>query len=86
MYLVLLGKTDMFVPVSLFYNPIECKTQVVSHVAAALGKLDDWLVALCMGRIDCHTLWIVGVILGDGGAFVLGMGNAVVEEQIVTFA
>jgi hypothetical protein len=38
-----------------------------------------------MGRIDCHTLCIVGVILGNGGAFVLGVGDAVVEEQIITF-
>jgi hypothetical protein len=44
-----------------------------------------WLVALCMGGFDCYMLCIVGVILGNGGAFILGMGNAVVEEQIVTF-
>jgi hypothetical protein len=39
-----------------------------------------------MGGINYHTLCIVGVILGNGGAFVLGMGDAVVDEQIVTFA
>jgi hypothetical protein len=39
-----------------------------------------------MGGIDCHMLCIVGVILGDGGAFVLGVSDAVFEEQIVTFA
>ncbi len=31
-------------------------------------------------------LCINGVILGDGGAFALGVGDAVVKEQIVTFA
>jgi hypothetical protein len=39
-----------------------------------------------MGGIDCHMPCIVGVTLGDGGAFILGVGDAVVEEQIVTFA
>ncbi len=29
---------------------------------------------------------IVGVVLGNGGAFVLSMGDAVVKEQIVTFS
>ncbi len=53
---------------------------------ATLGKPDGWLVALCMGRIDCHTLCIVGVLLGNGGVFVPGMSGAVVKEQIVTFA
>jgi hypothetical protein len=38
-----------------------------------------------MGRIDCHMLCIVGVALGNnGGAFVFGMSDAVVEEQVVT--
>jgi hypothetical protein len=39
-----------------------------------------------MDGIDCHTPCIVGVTLGNGGAFILGVGDAVVEEQIVTFA
>jgi hypothetical protein len=51
-----------------------------------LGELYGWLVALCMSRINCHTLCIVGVALGNGSAFVLGVSDAVVEEQIVTFA
>jgi hypothetical protein len=53
---------------------------------AALGKPDGWLVMLCMGRINCHMLCIVGAVLVNGGAFVLGVGDAVVKEQIVTFA
>ena len=53
---------------------------------ATLGQPDGWLVALCMGGINCHTLCIGGVVFGDGGALVLCVGDAVVEEQIVTFA
>jgi hypothetical protein len=53
---------------------------------AALGKPDGWMTALCMGRINCHTLCIVGVTLGKGGVFVLGVSDAVVKEQIITFA
>jgi hypothetical protein len=53
---------------------------------AALGKPNGWLVALCMGGIDCHMLCFFGVTLGDGGVFVLGVSDAVVKEQIVTFA
>jgi hypothetical protein len=79
-YFVLLGKADMFVPVELFDCLIECWTETVGYIAAALGKLNGQFVALCMGRIDCHTLCIVGVALGNGGAFVLGVGDAVVKE------
>ncbi len=39
-----------------------------------------------MVGIDCHTLCIVGVVLVNGNAFVLGVSDAVVKEQIVTFA
>jgi hypothetical protein len=41
-----------------------------------------------MGGIDCHVLCIVGVVLCDGCAFILGLGDTVVnvKEQIVTFA
>ncbi len=51
-----------------------------------LGKPDSLLVALGMGGINRYVLCIVGVILGDGCAFILGLGDAVVKEQIVTFA
>ncbi len=50
-----------------------------------LGKPDSWLVPLCMSGINCYALCIVGVILGNGCAFILGMVDAVVKEQIVTF-
>jgi hypothetical protein len=53
---------------------------------SALGELDSKLVTLCMGRINCHTLFIVGVVFGDGRAFILGLGDTVVKEQIITFA
>ncbi len=86
MYFVLLGKTDMFVLVRLFDGSIECGTQVVGHILSALGEPDSWLVALCMGRIDCYVLCIVGVIFGDGCVFILGLGDAVVKGQIITFA
>jgi hypothetical protein len=49
-HLVLLGEADMFVPVELFYHPIEYRTQAVGHIAATLGKPNGWLVALCMVR------------------------------------
>ncbi len=86
MYFVLLGKTDLFVLDKLFYGLIEHRTQAVGHILAALGKPDGWLVALCMGRIDCHAFCIVGVVLGNGCAIILGLGNTVVKEQIVTVA
>ena len=70
---------------SFFYGLIECGTQVVGHIAATLGEPDGWLATLCMGEIDCHMPCIVGVALGNGSAFILGMSDAVVEEQIVTF-
>jgi hypothetical protein len=51
-----------------------------------MGTPDSWLVALCMGRIDHHVLCIVGVVIGNGCVFILGLGDAVVKEQIFTFA
>jgi hypothetical protein len=39
-----------------------------------------------MDGIDRHTLCIVGVVFGNGCVFILGLGDAVVKEQIVTFA
>ncbi len=51
-----------------------------------LGKPDGSLVVLCMGGIDCHMLCIVGVVLGNGGVFTFGVGDAVVKEKIVIFA
>ena len=85
-HLVLLGEADMFVPVEFFNHPIEHRTQVVGHTAAALGKPNGRLVALCMSRIDYHMPQIVGVALGKGGAFVLSVSDAIVEEQVVTLA
>ncbi len=84
MYFVLLGKTDMFVLVKLFDGSIErkaCEAQAARRISATLDELNCWLVALCMGRINCHALCIVGVFLGDGGEFVFGMGDTVVKES-----
>jgi hypothetical protein len=53
---------------------------------STLGEPDSWLVAFGVGRIDRYVFCIVGVVLGDGCAFILGLGDAVVKEQIVTFA
>jgi hypothetical protein len=39
-----------------------------------------------MDGIDCHTPCIVGVVLGNGSAFFLSVGDAVVKEQIITYA
>jgi hypothetical protein len=50
------------------------------------GEPNSWLVALGVGGIDCYALCIVSVILGNGCAFILGLDDAVVNEQIVTFA
>jgi hypothetical protein len=50
-----------------------------------LGELDSWLVALGMGGINRYAFCIVGVVLDDGCAFILSLGDAVVKEQIVTF-
>jgi hypothetical protein len=82
----MLGKADMFVPVEFFYCPIECRTQTVGLIEATLGESNGWKVMLCIGRINCHMLCIVGDALGNGGAFVLCMSDAVVKEQVVTLA
>jgi hypothetical protein len=85
-YFVLLGKTDMFVLVKLFDGSIEHGTQVVGRILFALVEPDSWLVALCIGKIDCRALCIVGVVYGNDCAFILGLSDAVVKEQIVTLA
>jgi hypothetical protein len=70
----------------VFYGLIKGGTQAVDHISTMLDKPDGWSVALCMGRINCHMLCIVGVFLGNGGAFILGLGDFVVKEQTITFA
>ncbi len=64
----------MFVLVKLFDGPIECGIHAVGRILPKLGKLDSWLVASCMGRINCRMLCIVGVVFGNGCAFILGLG------------
>jgi hypothetical protein len=54
-------------------------------MSSALGEPDSWLDVLCMGRINHQGLCIVGVVLGDGCVFILGLGDAVVKELIITF-
>jgi hypothetical protein len=39
-----------------------------------------------MSGINCHALFIVGAVFGNGRAFILGLGDTVIKEQIVTFA
>ncbi len=75
-----LAKLTCLFLLSFFYGPIVCRTQGVGRIAAALGKLNCWLIALCMNGIDYHTLCIVGFSLGNGSVFVLGMNDAVFEE------
>jgi hypothetical protein len=69
---VLLGKTDMYVLVYLFDGSIESRTQAIGCIFSALGEPNSWLVALGVGGINCYAFCIVGVILGDGCAFILG--------------
>ncbi len=85
MHFILLGKTDIFVLVKLFDGSIEHGTQAVGCILSTLGKPNSWLVTLCMDRINRHALCIVGVTLGNGCAFIFGLGDADVKEQIVTF-
>ncbi len=59
---------------------------MIGRILSALGKPDSWLVALGVGGINHYAFCIVGVVLGDGCAFILGLGDAVVKEQIVSFA
>jgi hypothetical protein len=67
----MLGKTDMFVLVNLFYGSIEHGTQAVGCISAMLGNPNVWLVTLCMGQINCHTLYIFGVILSLENQFLI---------------
>ncbi len=46
MHLILLGKDGTFVPVELFDHLIECRTQMVGHIAVAFGKPNGQFVAV----------------------------------------
>jgi hypothetical protein len=86
MYFVVCGKAGMLDLVDLFYCPIECGAQAVGGIGATLGNTNAWCATLCVGRIDCQTFLIVGVVFGQAGPFVLCEGNAVVKEQVLTIA
>jgi hypothetical protein len=75
----------MFVLVYLFDVSTERGTQVVGRILPALGEPDSCLGTLCMGGINHHTICVDGVVLGNDCAFILGLGDAVVKEQIITF-
>ncbi len=86
MYFVVCGKADMLVLVDLFYYLIECGARAVGGIAATLGNTNAWCATLGVGSVDCQTFFIVGVVIGQAGPFVLCKGNAVVKEQVVTIA
>ncbi len=85
MYFVGCGKSYMLVHVDLFKHHIECGAQTVCGVASPLGKPNAWCATLGVGCVDCCTFFVAGVVFGQAGLFVLCKGNAVVEEQVVTF-
>jgi hypothetical protein len=85
-YFVLLGKTDMFVLLKLFDGSIECKTQAIGRILAALASpMIGWL-RCAWAELIAMRFCIVGVLFGDGCAFILGLGGTVFKEHIVTVA
>ncbi len=86
MYFVGCGESYMLVLVDLFKRPIQCRAQTVCSVASPLGKPNAWCATLGVGYVDCHTVFVAGVVFGQAGPFVLCEGNAVVKEQVVTIA
>jgi hypothetical protein len=86
MYFVGCGESYMPVLVDLFKHPIEYGAQTVCGVASSLDKPNAWCSTLGVGCVDCRTFFVAGGVFGQAGPFVLCKGNAVVEEQVITFA
>jgi hypothetical protein len=86
MYFVGCGESYMLVLVDLFKHPIECRAQTACGVVSPLGKPNAWCATLGVGCVDCCSLFVAGVVFGQAGPFILCKGNAVVKEQVVTFA
>ncbi len=86
MYAVVCGEADMLVLVDLYNRPVECGAQTVGGVAATLGKTNACCASFGVYIIDCQTFLVAVVGFGQAGPFVLCEGNAVIEEQVVTFA
>ena len=80
-------KTDMqrgFV--ELFERPIEGRTHAVCCVASALHQAYVQFVARIRGQVDCLAFCVGGIIFCQVDTFVLCGGDAVIKEQVVTFA
>jgi hypothetical protein len=51
-----------------------------------LGKTNAWCATLGVGSVDSHTFFVGFVGFGQAGSFVLCVGDAVVEEQVVAIS
>ena len=79
------GEADMLILVDLFNRAVECGAQTVGGIAATLGITNACCAMFGVSIVDCHTLLVAVVGFGQDGSFVLCAGNAVVEEQVVSF-
>jgi hypothetical protein len=78
--------TCCVVLLSFFECPIEGQAHAVCHAASALHQAYVWFVACTVGRVDCLAFCVGGIIFGQVSTFVLCGGDAVIKEQVVTFA
>ena len=72
--------------VEIFEHPVEGRAHAVCHVASTLHQAYVWCVARIADQVNCFGFCVGGIIFGQAGMFVLCGGDAVIKEQVVTFA
>ena len=85
MYAVVFGEADILILVYLFKCPVECGAQTVGSIVATLGITNACCSAFVVSIVDCHTLLVAVVGIGQDGTFVLCAGNVVIK-QVVLFS
>ena len=70
----------------LFDHLIEGQAHAVCCVASTSRKAYAWFVLRTMGQVNCLAFCIGGVVFVQVGMFVLCCSDAVIKEQVVTFA
>jgi hypothetical protein len=76
----------MLVLVYLLDRAVECRAETVYRIASTLCETDSCCATFGVGSVDCHA-FLVGVVgFGQAGSFVLCIGDAVIEEQIIAIA
>ena len=81
---VLFGEAYMFALEDVLKLPLEGRAERINRVTSLLYHADSWLIWFGMRGVDRYSPCIFVIVLGHGCSLVLGLRDAVIEEQLFT--